>query len=73
MSTLEEFSDCKACDGSGMWVEDGASGTCQQCGPCTICGGEAWQDSDDPLWDGADYVPCRACNGTGQGKHQWIW
>lgn len=40
---------------------------------CTFCGGEGWQDSDDPLWDGADEVPCAACAGTGLRKHQTIF
>jgi len=36
---------------------------------CTWCGGEGWQESDDPLWDGTDEVPCSACGGTGLRRH----
>lgn len=40
---------------------------------CTCCGGEGYQESDDPLWDGADEIPCKACFGTGLRKHQVIF
>lgn len=40
---------------------------------CTYCGGEGWQESDDPLWDGADEVPCRACGGSGERRHQSVF
>ena len=40
---------------------------------CSICGGEGWQESDDPLWEGFDDVPCKACNGTGLRRHQHVF
>jgi len=40
---------------------------------CTWCGGEGYVESDDPLWDGGDIVPCSACNGTGERKHQTLF
>lgn len=42
--------------------------------PCTWCGGEGWQENDDPLWYGdADEVPCTACSGTGLRKNQTVF
>ena len=40
---------------------------------CTHCGGEGWQESDDPMWDQSDIIACVACNGTGLRKHQWLF
>ena len=42
---------------------------------CTRCGGEGWDQVDDPLWDECDeygYGPCCACHGTGERRHQWV-
>lgn len=43
---------------------------------CTRCGGEGWDQVDDPLWDDCDefgYGPCSACRGTGERRHQWVF
>lgn len=40
---------------------------------CTHCGGEGWQESDDPLWDEDDVIACKSCHGTGLGCRQWVW
>jgi DnaJ-class molecular chaperone len=42
---------------------------------CTWCGGEGWQENDDPLWYGfdVDWIPCQCCAGTGLRKHQTIF
>lgn len=42
---------------------------------CTWCGGEGEEENDDPLWYGfdIDYIPCRACAGTGKRSHQTIF
>lgn len=40
---------------------------------CSWCGGEGWAESTDPLWDGADEVPCPACRGTGLRRHQSLF
>lgn len=54
---------------------------CNECGDnindcscsCSWCGGDGWQESDDPLWDGADEIPCKACGGSGLARKQTIW
>lgn len=50
-------------------------------GSCTVCGGEAYVECDDPIqcmqrhlrndWD--QFCPCKACGGTGLAKDQTIW
>lgn len=43
---------------------------------CTRCGGEAFCQVDDPLWDDCDdygWGPCCACHGTGERRHQWVF
>lgn len=43
---------------------------------CTRCGGEAFCQVDDPLWDECDefgWGPCCACHGTGKRRHQWVF
>lgn len=42
---------------------------------CTFCGGDGIEENDDPLWYGfdRDWIPCRACDGTGSRKHQTIF
>lgn len=42
---------------------------------CTFCCGEGVEENDDPLWYGfdVDFIPCRACRGTGLRKHQTIF
>lgn len=40
---------------------------------CTRCGGEGFQESDDPLWDGQDIIDCKACGGSGRRKDQTVW
>lgn len=43
---------------------------------CTRCGGEGFDQVDDPLWDRCDeygYGPCCACHGTGLRRHQWVF
>lgn len=62
--------------GIGGWYHEACWGSqddpCDET-DCTWCGGDGWQESDDPLWDDADEVPCSACNGTGLRKHQSIF
>lgn len=43
--------------------------------PCSWCGGDGFQDNDDPLWYGfdVDYIPCQCCDGTGLRSHQTIF
>ena len=43
--------------------------------PCTWCGGEGTEDNDNPLWYGFDveWIPCRACSGTGLRSKQTIF
>lgn len=40
---------------------------------CSWCGGEGWQENDDPLWYGfdRDWIPCEACNGRGHSQTIW--
>lgn len=40
---------------------------------CAWCGGEGWQEPDDPLAEGYDDVPCKSCDGTGLACRQVIW
>lgn len=42
---------------------------------CTFCGGDGFEENDDPLWYGFDVaeIPCRACDGTGERKQQTIF
>lgn len=49
---------------------------------CTICGGDAWEECDDPIQccaehDGDPFAGgmhrCRACNGWGLASKQVIW
>lgn len=43
---------------------------------CTRCGGEGFDQVDDPFWDECDefgWGPCCACHGTGQRRHQWVF
>lgn len=43
---------------------------------CTHCGGEGWDQVDDPMLDDCDEFgegPCKACRGTGLRKHQWVF
>lgn len=40
---------------------------------CTWCGGDGWQENDDPLWYDGDIIPCQACDGTGLRKHQTVF
>jgi len=43
---------------------------------CTRCGGEGWDQVDDPLWDDCDefgYGECSACAGTGLRSHQTVF
>lgn len=43
---------------------------------CTRCGGEAFVEVDDPMWDECDefgWAPCNACHGTGRRKYQWVF
>lgn len=45
-------------------------------GACSHCGGEGWDQVDDPLWDECDefgYGPCGSCHGTGERRHQWVF
>lgn len=43
---------------------------------CTRCGGEGYDQVDDPFWDECDeygYGPCTACSGTGERRHQTVF
>lgn len=41
---------------------------------CTWCGGDGYQENDDPLWYGdVDLVPCECCQGTGKREYQTIF
>ena len=40
---------------------------------CLICGGDGFVESDDPLWDGDDYVTCYSCHGSGARKDMTVW
>lgn len=45
---------------------------------CTVCGGEAWVECDDPVqctYEGCDgeFHPDPACGGTGLARHQVMW
>ena len=45
---------------------------------CTHCGGEGYDECDDPiqctrLHTSDGLCPCGACGGTGLGKDQTIW
>lgn len=65
---------CDACDDAGIEItEDGHIIDCGACGPCTHCGGDAVQEPDDPLYEGTELIPCKSCNGTGDGAHQVVW
>ena len=44
--------------------------------PCTRCGGEGFDQVDDPFWDECDehgWGPCCACQGTGLRRYQWVF
>lgn len=64
---------CDACDDSGFEMADGHIIDCGACGPCTLCGGDAMQEPDDPIAEGFDLIPCKACRGTGEARHQVVW
>lgn len=45
---------------------------------CTWCGGEGYDDCDDPIQCFRKHTPgglcpCGACGGSGRGKDQVIW
>ncbi len=43
---------------------------------CTHCGGEGFDQVDDPFWDECDefgWGPCTSCRGTGLRSHQWVF
>lgn len=40
---------------------------------CTSCGGEGLQEPDDPLYEGTDWIDCKACFGTGLACRQVVW
>ena len=43
---------------------------------CTHCVGEGFAEDNDPFWDDCDefgWGPCKACRGTGERRHQWVF
>lgn len=45
---------------------------------CTICGGEGYDECDDPIQccqahTAGDLCPCKGCGGSGLAKDQTIW
>lgn len=69
---MSQGCDCPACDAAEFddSDDDGA--------PCSWCGGDGWEDCDDPIQCCAVHnvlgeCPCGPCNGTGLAKHQWLW
>lgn len=59
----------------GFFDEDGEYYESDDDLPCTRCGGEGYQENDDPMWHGfdVDEIPCSCCNGTGMRIHQTIF
>lgn len=47
-------------------------------GYCTFCGGEGWDECDDPYQCTSEHLssglcPCKACGGSGNATDQTIW
>lgn len=41
---------------------------------CTFCGGDGTMENDDQVFYGHNRdIPCSACGGTGERKHQTIF
>ena len=65
---MQTWCDCECAQDDDCYYEDDEL-------ECTMCGGEGFEENDDPLWYGFDkgLIECRACGGTGDRKHQTIF
>ena len=68
------MSVCDECDGQGEDEEPDDEGG----GNCHWCGGEGWDECDDPLectstHSASGLCRCKSCGGSGDAKDMTIW
>ena len=68
-----------SCPAEDIWPEHAHEAGEDPCGyvicrcECTWCGGDRWQEGDEPGWDDGEMARCKACGGSGLLRKQTVF